>query len=315
MREKRWVDKSFALSGTNVDYPSQSFGKVLDLEILSKKLHKPFGNQKLCGHFLRIRGNKIYFVHQTARKFLLDSDPTSKHTFGYHLRPFGWKIERPTLVELKLLRENNHLPRNDHSSWKHSTRLDVATRYLLQVCVDYMGMFKSLDQEVYKQQMSAGQYYERHKHSPEWAFLRYSSVHWVEHYRAFRKDLNEHFDYLFDRSHKYFMVELWLTVYFTSLASEEERRRETRVENPANPEESFQRLLDFFSLSGIDTEVYDEEFIEGDQYWKETRNDKRGDRYNDTEDDEFTEDRSELIVPDQVQHFRRIHRNQVQERI
>jgi hypothetical protein len=67
---------STALSAADIHSagPSKSYGKVLDLEILSSKLCKPFGNhlRLLCGHFIRIRAGRIFLV--------------------YYLRPFGWRV-------------------------------------------------------------------------------------------------------------------------------------------------------------------------------------------------------------------------------
>ncbi|PTB54710.1 hypothetical protein M431DRAFT_64250, partial [Trichoderma harzianum CBS 226.95] len=45
---------------------------VRPMTTLGQRLHKPFDNhiRQLCGHFVRIRRGRIYFVHQTARSFL-----------------------------------------------------------------------------------------------------------------------------------------------------------------------------------------------------------------------------------------------------
>ena len=33
-------------------------------------------------------------------------------------------------------------------------------------------------------------------------------------------------------------------------------------------EEEIQRILDHFNLSGIDTELFDQDYLEGDHYWE-----------------------------------------------
>lgn len=315
--------------------PSESYGKVLDLEILSSKLCKPFGNhlRLLCGHFVRIRANRVYLVHQTAKKFLLDTQLLGNFGLGYHLRPFGWKIERPTVAELKYLKQRKMVSQDAPPQWEHTIRLDVATRYLLQVCVDYIQLFDAtLAEEAFKEGMTVSKYIETHNHQPEWAFLTYASVYWVEHYRGLRKDLRNCFDFMF--SPKNIRFKIWTSRYLNWSREDTNRSLEQPTGMPINAqqivdianksstiglpdmyseEEKFQRILDFFNLGGIDTEIYDEEYLDGEHYWKQTA--KAQDE--DWEDDSGSEseDRHKVSVPDRIQHFRRQHRNVVQEKI
>jgi hypothetical protein len=82
---------------------------------------------------------------------------------------------------------------------------------------------------------------------------------------------------------------------------------------PYNKEEEFQRILDYFNLGGVDTEIYNKEYIDGDRYWKEQSKAREED--DDLESESPTEERLQDVIPDRMQHFRRKYRNEVQETI
>jgi hypothetical protein len=79
-------------------------------------------------------------------------------------------------------------------------------------------------------------------------------------------------------------------------------------------EEKFQRILDFFTLGGIDTELYDEESLDGEHYWKETAK-AHDEEWEDDSESDSLEDKRKASIPDRIQHFRRQHRNVVQEKL
>jgi protein SERAC1 len=330
------VGYSTALSAADMHSagPSQSYGKVLELEILSSKLCKPFANhlRLLCGHFIRIRANRVYLVHQTAKKFLLDTQPLIEFGLGHYLRPFGWKIERPTVAELKYLKHQNLATQDQPPQWEHSIRLDVATRYLLQVCVDYIQLFDTSREEAFKLGMTVSKYLETHSDEPEWALLTYASVYWVEHYRELRKDLRNCFDFMFNP--KFIRFKIWSSRYLGWSREDANRSPKHTSGMPISAqqivdignkstigppdmyseEEKFQRILDFFNLGGEDTELYDEEYLDGDHYWKETAK-AQDEGWEDDSGSESPDDRLKVSIPDRIQHFRRQHRNVVQEKI
>ena len=329
---------STALSAADIHSagPSKSYGKVLDLEILSSKLCKPFGNhlRLLCGHFIRIRAGRIFLVHVTAKKFLLDTQPLNSFGIGYYLRPFGWRIERPTVAELQHVKHRRAVEQDTPPQWEHSIRMDVATRYLLQVCIDYIQLFDlSLAQAAREEGMTVAKYIETHSDQAEWAFLTYASVYWVEHYRGFRKDLRNCFDFMF--SPKNIMFKIWTSRYLNWSREEVDRSSEQSSGRPINAqqmadignkgsttgllevyseEEKFQRILDFFTLGGIDTELYDEEYLDGNHYWKETAK-AHDQEWEDDIESESLDDKRKDSIPDRIQHFRRQHRNIVQEKL
>ncbi len=74
-------------------------------------------NAVLLRNFIRIRAGRIFLVHETAKTFLLDTQPLNSLGIGYYLRPFRWRIERPTTAELK------HVKHRKAVDQKHSSRL------------------------------------------------------------------------------------------------------------------------------------------------------------------------------------------------
>jgi hypothetical protein len=131
--------------------PFKSYGKVANLDALAEHLH-PFSNhlRSICGHFLRVRGRKVYLVHQTARQFLLRKRSREDFSVGYYLRYFRWNISCPTAKELHHMRQYG-LPSifegikveaesERPAVFKNFMLPDVSNRYLFQICVDYLGL-------------------------------------------------------------------------------------------------------------------------------------------------------------------------------
>ncbi|KAE8446972.1 hypothetical protein EG329_011454 [Mollisiaceae sp. DMI_Dod_QoI] len=321
--------------------PSKSHNRVTGLRLLSRKLYKPFTNhlRLLCGHFVRIRANKIYLVHQTARKFLLDSRVDNDFSLGYYLRPFGWNIDKPNSAERKDFEEKISYV-HDLEKWEHTIRLDVATRYLLQVCIDYISLFDNIGEERSRTFMKAGQYLKKYAHRPEHAFLKYVSAYWVEHYRGLRLGLRECFDDLFDPANPRFTI--WAPNHDIPMPGRKEqiktatgksiRSSEAHVESSGqlsvmvnapisrewhhryDREEEIQHVLDHFNLGGIDTELFDKEYLEGDHYWKSPLL-KTAVDYEDDENEETVQEHNAAttVIPDRVQYFRRQYRNRIQQ--
>lgn len=148
-------------------HPSHSFHKLTTLETLKDHIKYPFSNHMrlLCGHFLRIRSDKVYLVHQTARQFLLRDRSREDFLPGYYLREFRWNISCPTARELRYM-EQHGIPYNFQGEkedlksqqlqvWQQSIRYDVSNRYLLQVCIDYLELLGSQDDIQLPHQISA----------------------------------------------------------------------------------------------------------------------------------------------------------------
>ncbi|ETS79015.1 hypothetical protein PFICI_08868 [Pestalotiopsis fici W106-1] len=250
-------------SGTEQRFPKRKDARepndrsqalVSDLDEIGRLVRKPFANhlRQLCGHFVRIRGGKIYLVHQTARDFLLDR----------------WTTERSAQSNGSAHKTSAHDPSaryqdRDSSTrqWRHSINLFAANRYLLQICVDYLSLFQ------FEYPLKADQWDEKKVTEflkrCEWdtarSFFGYAALYWVEHYREVRLDLNYCFDYLLSPSHNLFKI--WILVH-RSWVSEEERsyleasgipiRRahaaNSEEENRKSEANGFREALEFFEF-------------------------------------------------------------------
>ncbi len=127
----------------NIDHTTQSFHD-LDLE---KEKDFVLRLRSWCGLFVSIYHGKIYFIHQTAREFLLED------------------LASPTTVPSKL-------------RWHHSITTRQAHTVLAELCVRYLNFFNS---EVSLPTDGAdgedGHYISIH------AFLSYSAKTWGAHFR------------------------------------------------------------------------------------------------------------------------------------
>jgi hypothetical protein len=72
--------------------------------------------------------------------------------------------------------------------------------------------------------------------------------------------------------------------------------------------------LIFSTSAEFDTELYDEEYLDGEHYWKETAK-AHEEEWEDESESESPEDKRKASIPDRIQHFRRQHRNLVQEKL
>jgi hypothetical protein len=135
---------------------------VRGLNELGELLCKPFANhlRQICGHFLRIRGGKVYLVHQTAREFLLaktelkDSDAVdvriapSLNDFPLDNQGRQGKEDysedgrTTTARSTTHKRLTPHQPNQPKPHWQHCIRLKDANRLLLRTCADYLGLFQ-----------------------------------------------------------------------------------------------------------------------------------------------------------------------------
>lgn len=300
--------------------PSQSYHKLGNFNDINKHIKYPFSNhiRSLCGHFLRIRGRKVYLVHQTARRFLLRESSKGDLSTGYYLRDFQWNISCPTAKELQQI-EQHGIPglfqgRKEVTEsqplppWRHSLRYDVSNRYMLQVCVDYLGMLEGeglvkqpaqgsthgLLGDTSPNSSSANQngdivWYCYIKEQPYGAFLNYAARYWVDHYQDVREDVNGYFDYLCEPTNPIF--NLWIqehpsfvSVQQSSLTSQDAISipRDEELTSFDTREISIHNVLDHFELDKEFSEMWDQENLNDSQYW----NYYESDLASNTEEDE-----------------------------
>jgi hypothetical protein len=265
--------------------PSQSHNKIKSFEALEERLHHPFSNyiRSLCGHFLRIRKERVYLVHQTAREFLLRPMLEGDFSVGYYLRDFQRNVARPTDSELLHMREFG-IPgtysgdKNKHKNsqvFQNSVRLDVANRYLLQVCIDYLALFGTSDGQELIQELEEHRFdqYESFRGYSSTSFLQYATRYWVDHYRIARRELNGAFDDLCSPDHPIFS--LWIQQHPPYLDSLRPDGHRGAVPFPGfnAAKDSIQKatkmgVIDFFDLDNETTSLYVAENFYGPRYWK-----------------------------------------------
>ncbi len=319
-----------------------SSSAVHSLDGLGKLLHKPFANhlRQICGHFLRVRGTKVYLVHQTAREFLL-----ARRQLGDDVV----RLSRP--------------------HWRHSIRLEEANRRLLRTCADYIRLFQFDDSHKYTShwpRKTVKKYLETIQKDPPRAFFKYAAFHWIDHYRPVRQGLDFSFDDLLTPSSPCFKI--WIIVHRSWVREEERSALEARgvciggresqegreqrdawlssnefylLRKTADMDsmyhnwwaagwkdnegmdkkqaEKFQAVLDHFNFShGEEMEPYDKEFLAGDRWWKRH---KDNDNHSEEEGEEDSEDGEGNgrkgfgvgQIPDRVQFYRRQRRAEVME--
>lgn len=345
-------DQDEQSGATPADIASSS--AVQSLDQLGELLHKPFASHlyRTCGHFLRIRGNRVYLVHQTAREFLL---------------------ARPGLVDFEAV--NSWLPSNPSAptrppaqisakadppsqgnppfQWQHSIRLEDANRLLLRICADYIRLFQSDTAHNQPPTHWTGKtvtsYLKAIRNNPPRAFFKYAAFHWLDHYRPVRQELDFSFDYLLNPNSPYFS--LWIMVHRSWAPTREERSvlnpggmsiskragqdqgKEWKSEEEfgmslktANLEDmdrngwlsgwskgngwmdreetgKFEAVLDHFGFSsGEEMELFDEEFLKGERWWKS---------HGEGEGREI----DVMQIPDRVRFYRRQRRAVVMENL
>ncbi|KAK1637464.1 hypothetical protein BDP81DRAFT_317718 [Colletotrichum phormii] len=292
---------------------------------LQHHMHRPFINhiRQVCGHLVRIRKGKIYLVHQTARQFLLHQ----RRELGFGAISQGKKYSLPT-----------HRDRQESGSstlvsqWQHSISLADANLYMLQICADYLDLFRSA--KAFKKaaltKQEANVYLKDCRKDcrkdPPRAFLRYVSRHWLDHYRPIREDLKLSYDYLLQPntpqfnawiiSHGSWMPEEQrriLEIGGVSIIKEEEeelsmpmglpyqaghgrvktRQADANIGPLEKRERELQAALQHFNLIGREIDIYDEEFLDGRRYWKGKDYIESGDASTSDEDEEAGMDMKE----------------------
>lgn len=313
--------------------PGMKTSTVSDLQELQNYIHKPFINhlRQVCGHFVRIRNQKIYLVHQTARQFLLD-----KHR-DLDIRTTSQRQRHSLPID-----QDKQEPRTSKfvSQWQRSISLADANLYMLQICVDYINLFQSV--KVFKTALNreeAGVYLKKCRKDPLRAFLRYVSCHWLDHYRPVRQDLKLCYDYLLRRNTPQFNT--W-TISHDSWIAEEQRKvlevggvpivKEEEEEAghgkvglhlPTTKPGPWRRKQEdseqlYFNLIGKEIDLYDEEYIHGKRYWKGKDYIESGDAStgpSDEEGEEVEQDSREpnATVPDRMQYYRQQQSKRVME--
>jgi len=165
-------------------------------EALELDLRHPFENyiHSLCGHFVRVIQGKVYFVHETAREFLLPADakgprkpiqvPTSSKTLDAVSNPES---------------SDNNEKENSASTLQHSFSLRSSHAVLLELCCTYLYFLGKSD----------GQY----PNSEAGSFLTYASKSWISHFHNVCNGIPEAaFKYYHQLCHPLFPgFNIWLT--------------------------------------------------------------------------------------------------------
>ncbi|KAG7059460.1 ankyrin repeat protein, partial [Colletotrichum scovillei] len=309
--------------------PATQMRTVSNLQELQILVHRPFINhlRQICGHFVRIRNQKIYLVHQTARQFLLDRD--GELDFKMILR---WKRRSLATDQDRQKSGSSELV----SQWQHSISLADANMYMLQLCADYINLIQSEEpfNKTVLDHHEASVYLKECRNDPRRAFLRYVSRHWLDHYRPVREDLKRPYDYLLQPNTSHFNA--WIISHGSWVPEEQRRGLEAsglsyqtgpgRVElrqddanaGPSEKEEQeLQAALQHFNLMGNEIDLYDEEYINGKRYWKAKDYMDAGDAGTSDEDEELDKDlkESKATIPDRMQYYRQQQSRRVVESI
>jgi hypothetical protein len=318
--------------------PSHSYRRVTTLDLLKDRLKYPFSNhiRLLCGHFLRIRGNKVYLVHQTARQFLLRERSKEDFSVGYYLREFRWNISCPTGRELRYMEqhgipdyvegEKEDLITQQLQVWRQSIRSDVANRYMLQLCVDYLELVGGQSDIQLPHQISAPavhDYSAKEKDALEWyyevkghpcgAFLDYAARYWVAHYQDVRVDVDDYFDYLCKPDQRIF--HLWIQQHPSFIDAHQDKwpKEASSIRHCSIPA---QHVLDHFDLDEEANELWDQENLDGPHYWEQNYQESQST----SEEDEYEFGRTTRRhsrpprgskVPDRIRAFRNQQRETI----
>ncbi|KAK1509212.1 ankyrin repeat protein [Colletotrichum costaricense] len=309
--------------------PATQMRTVSNLQELQSFVHRPFVNhlRQICGHFVRIRNQKIYLVHQTARQFLLDRDSELdfKMVFRWKRHSLATDQDRQKSGSLELV-----------SQWQHSISLADANMYMLQLCADYINLIQLAEpfNETILDHHEASVYLKECRNNPHRAFLRYVSRHWLDHYRPVREDLERSYDYLLQPNTSHFNA--WIISHVSWVPEEQRRGLEAsglsyqtgpgRVElrqDDANAgpsekkERELQAALQHFNLMGNESDLYDEEYIHGKRYWKAKDYMDSGDASTSDEDEELDKHlkESKATIPDRMQYYRQQQSQRVVESI
>jgi hypothetical protein len=154
--------------------------KIVSLEVLDSHLKLSFENfvKSLCGHFLRIIHQRIYFVHQTAREYLLGPDFVVEkiNRLAAPIPSFSMEeVELEKTVEetdrLNAQEPLLELPRIDigKGPLQHSITIYGSIQTLLDICVSYLYLFT--DRSQYSDD------------APVRKFLGYAANYWNIHFK------------------------------------------------------------------------------------------------------------------------------------
>ncbi|KAM0421055.1 hypothetical protein ACHAPT_011126 [Fusarium lateritium] len=346
------------LDNSDVPMAGSNDATISSLSQLSEVLRKPFSNhlRQICGHFLRIRGRKVYLVHQTAREFLLYRTVNTKP------RPFFWKEpeiratschpqEKPSTDGSRDIQA--YTGTVSQHGWRHSIRLEDANRYLLRICADYIQLFvfEKIGGKLQWKTKDAVAYLKECRDDPPRAFFKYAAFHWIDHYRPIRKSLDYSYDYLLKPSEQHFKI--WIIVHPSWIPEEERHQLEAGGipihRDASEPDKEHQKLrlkmgmyypslnkadkraedlegvLEHFNLGDVaETELYRDEFLTGDRYWKNDEDgclkpvdlddgDGGGDEEGDALEDPETAGVESWKIPDKVQFYWRQNRREALE--
>lgn len=320
--------------------PRVSENAVSSLGDLKRLLRTPFANhlRLMCGNLVCIRNRKIYLVHKTARDFLLRrasvrpiespslASPTSP--------PTGKRSQRYTESKYRGLVRKGSRP-----GWRHSIRLKDANSYLLHVCANYLSLFSSqpnADREWTRREV------ERHlgecRRDPPRAFFQYAASHWTQHYRPLRQQSVPvyTFDYLLQPNDQFFKT--WIFVHTSFNLGQEKLEESAKWMHGKGPTgegdkdqldaaryysrqksggwqgSDFEKVLNYFFPLDLGMDVYDEEFLAGDHYWKTggtgSADDASANKEKDDEEEDGEADDSDGM-PDRVRYYRSQHHKEL----
>ena len=203
------VQSVFSRNRKNLAGTGTSQGRA-SLKQLGEHLHKPFDNhiRQLCGHFVRIRHGRLYFVHQTARSFLINTS----FKLERNLQPTVGLTGQTQALTQKAPDELTVTDETD-GMWD-SIQWDRANQTLLKICVNYIMLFdraeKDIDFDDWGNEEIAA-FMETCREDPTRAFFPYAAIHWIQHYRPLRKALEFQFDELLQPETKLFRT--WTKVH------------------------------------------------------------------------------------------------------
>lgn len=290
---------------------------VSSLADLNRLLNTPFANhlREMCGNLVCIRNGKVYLVHKTARDFLLRKSNPKWHRPRKYLDSRYQGLVRAT----------------SGSGWRHSIRLEDANSYLLHVCANYLSLFSSMpnaDRDWTRGEVE--QYLEECSRDPPRAFFEYAASHWTQHYRPLREQSDPvlTFDFLLQPKDQFLKTWIFVHTSFT-LGQErlEESARWVHGKAPAGDGDNgqqdtsrwynrrkgegwrsadFEKVLNYFFPVEVGMDIYDEEFLAGDHYWKTSAagsvDDESDNKERDKEED--GKDGENDRVPDRIRYYR-----------
>ncbi|XDG09599.1 hypothetical protein ABKA04_009214 [Annulohypoxylon sp. FPYF3050] len=119
--------------------------------------------KSLCGHFIRIIRKRVYFVHETAREFLLKRGSEMIYESN-DMWPSSSGSSRPCITEAV------SQPIIDRCSFQYSFKLDESQILLLKICATYLYCLGRTSKR-------------RLLSTPTTLFLDYAAKSWVPHFQ------------------------------------------------------------------------------------------------------------------------------------